>query len=294
MDNHPQENEKNSTKSSRFRFTGISKLSDEDRGLKPIQDAFKLHPKNEKVGCLLNLFRNAKLNEIYKSNFVAGELNTEVGHSEILNSPYKNYNSSFNCESTEIDPNNMSIEFNSNVSKFGTFNKSKISSKIVGSSDYNVSKIKRCEKNDMISEFLSELNTLNSVAFRRDFERKKEKFDRHFSLMKVIMGRIIEATEEVERYQKMKNVEIIDNLKWEELMYCFLNDEKFTPEPEENSVDSKEEFSEYQEDYGELLGSKDKNKIFDYQNYIGLFNDNMIPERDFMKKFTYPELYKEF
>ena len=77
-------------------------------------------------------------------------------------------------------------------------------------------------------------------------------------------------------------------------MIKFKNEEKYE-EDDENKINIKKEGeSQYLFDYGDKITDEEDKKIFDYMNYIDLFNDLIIPNEIRGKKFLYPELYKDF
>ena len=112
--------------------------------------------------------------------------------------------------------------------------------------------------------------------------------------MTPIFEKILEVAEKVEKYQEINNVDLIDNIIWDEIMLKFKNNEELNEEETNKTKITNEEDSLYLFDYGEKISDNDSKKLFDYVNYINIFNDLIIPNEIRGKKFSYPELYKEF
>ena len=142
--------------------------------------------------------------------------------------------------------------------------------------------------------YLEEIDKLDYELFIKELERKKNRFKKRQNLMEPILNKIIDVAEFVERYQDKKKVDLIDNSKWDEIMLKFKNNE-IIDDDEDNKSNIKDECdSQYLFDYADKLTYEDEQKIFDYINYIDLFNDLIIPNEQRGKKFIYQDLYKDF
>jgi hypothetical protein len=86
---------------------------------------------------------------------------------------------------------------------------------------------------------------------------------------------------------------LIDNEKWNELMERFNNWEDIK-DKEEEIVEEKKELSQYLFDYGYKLEFNDSLIMFDYTNYLSIFNDLIIPGEERGRKYKFCELYEEF
>ena len=140
--------------------------------------------------------------------------------------------------------------------------------------------------------FFEEMNKLNYENFRKESQKRKMKKEKKNKLMKPILEKIIEITEYIYDYQENKGVQLLDNTKWEEIMDKFINWEEIK-ENEEDEVISQEEISEYLFDYGDKLNENDNLILFDYINYLNIFNDLIIPTTLRGKRYKYYELYEE-
>ena len=140
--------------------------------------------------------------------------------------------------------------------------------------------------------FFEEMNKLNYENFRKESQKRKMKKEKKNKLMKPILEKIIEITEYIYDYQENKGVQLLDNTKWEEIMDKFINWEEIK-DNEEDEVISQEEISEYLFDYGDKLNENDNLILFDYINYLNIFNDLIIPTTLRGKRYKYYELYEE-
>ena len=140
--------------------------------------------------------------------------------------------------------------------------------------------------------FYEEMNKLNYENFKKSSEERKIKKENKNKLIKPILEKMIEITEYIHDYQEIKGVKLLDNSKWDEIMDKFINFENIKEEEKEEII-SEEEVSEYLFDYGEKLNEVDKLILFDYMNYLNIYNDLIIPTSIRGKKYKYYELYEE-
>ena len=140
--------------------------------------------------------------------------------------------------------------------------------------------------------FYEEMNKLNYVNFMKSSEERKIKKEKKNKLIKPIIEKIIEITEYIHDYQEIKGVKLLDNSKWDEIMDKFINFENIKDE-EKDEIISEEEVSEYLFDYGEKLNEVDKLILFDYMNYLNIYNDLIIPTSIRGKRYKYYELYED-
>ena len=139
-------------------------------------------------------------------------------------------------------------------------------------------------------EYFKELNKLNSNALTKIIEEKKEKKKKHTNLLSPIMNQILDIVKEVEKYQIDNNIDLIDNEKWDNLTSKLINkqiiDSSIILNNEKKNIES-----DYESDYNEKINKKDEDDLFNYCNYIGLFNDNIIPNDIKGYKYNFPDLY---
>ena len=158
------------------------------------------------------------------------------------------------------------------------------------STTFNNSNINQFDKNI----YLEEINKINLEDFSKEYEKKLIKFKKNKNLLSPIMNDILDLTQYIENYQEKKGVYIIDNSKWDELMIKFKNKEKLE-EDEENKINKKKkDDTQYLFDYGDKINDEDDKRIFDYINYIDIFNDLVIPNEARGKKYLYQDLYNDF
>ena len=138
--------------------------------------------------------------------------------------------------------------------------------------------------------FYEEMNKLNYENFLKESNERRNKKEKKNKLIKPIIDKILEITEYISIYQENKGVQLIDNSKWDELMDRFKNWEDIN-DKEEEEVISVEEESEYLFEYGDKIDEKDNLMIFDYVNYLNIFNDLIIPTYLRGKQYNYSELY---
>ena len=140
--------------------------------------------------------------------------------------------------------------------------------------------------------FHEEMNKLNYENFMKSSEERKIKKEKKNKLIKPILEKMIEITEYIHDYQEIKGVTLLDNSKWDEIMNKFINFENIKDD-EQDEIINKEEVSEYLFDYGEKINETDKLILFDYINYLNIYNDLIIPTSIRGKKYKYYELYEE-
>ena len=140
--------------------------------------------------------------------------------------------------------------------------------------------------------FYEEMNKLNYENFTKESNERKMKKEKKIKIIKPIIDKILDVTEYIYAYQENKGVELIDNSKWDELMERFKNWEDINDKEEEEAI-SVEEESEYLFEYGDKKNEKDNLILFDYVNYLNIFNDLIIPTSLRGKKYNYCELYED-
>ena len=140
--------------------------------------------------------------------------------------------------------------------------------------------------------FYEEMNKLNYENFLKESNERKIKKEKKNKIIKPIIDKIIEINEYIYIYQENKGIQLIDNTKWDELMDKFINWEDINDKEEEEIITEEEE-SEYLYDYGDKLTENDNLILFDYINYLNIFNDLIIPTSLRGKKYHYYELYED-
>ena len=238
--------------------SSYSKLSSNDYGLNLMNEAFEIHNVNKKDKYnKMNLFK------------------TRLLFSEDSEQKYNNLPNIFNVEE-EQDKKSKELNNNKTPIKKEEENLSK-----------NVSEI---FDKDL---FYEEMDKLNYENFVKESTKRRIKKQKKINIIKPVLNKILEITDYIFEYQHNNNVEIIENIIWDELMLKFKNWEDIK-EKEEEIIEDENELSEYLCDYGDKLENNDSLIIFDYANYLNIFNDLIIPDNERGKKFKYCELYEEF
>ena len=240
--------------------SSYSKLSTNDYGLGLINECLSIHNFNININDRIQLFKTFIL---------------PINKDEIE----KQYN---NFPKIDINSNSTNQSLIKNYSCSNIYDKS---------TSFNNSSINKFDK----KLYLEEIDKINMEDFNKNFEKKLAIFYKNKNLLQPILKEILDITEYIQSYQERKGIYLIDNSKWDELMIKFKNQENIDDYDEENkNVTKKEDESEYLFDYGDKITNEDDKRIFDYMNYIGFFNDLIIPNEMRGKKFLYPELYKDF
>ena len=236
--------------------TIYSKLTENDYGVNLINDSFKIHSKDSNINDRIKLF---------KTRLMYGE-NTDEKFKNLPKLP------------------EMSITEEDESSK-----KQKSEANILGkSADLN-------KKNENIFDkesFYEEMNKLNYENFKKVANERKAKKEKKIKLVKPLIEKMIDITDYIFNYQENKGVQLLDNAKWDEIMERFINWEDIFDNEEVEEITQNEE-SEYLLDYGDILTEKDNLILFDYINYLNIFNDLIIPTNLRGKQYKYYELYDE-
>ena len=237
--------------------SSYSKLSNNDYGLNLMNEAFELHNMNKK-----DLYNNMNL------------FKTRLLFSEDSEQKFSNLPSIFNMEEDNKNKKEKSTKIKETIKK-----------------EENMSK----NKTEIFDKdlFYEEMDKLNYTNFVKESSKRRTKKEKKINIIKPVLNKILDITDYIFDYQKNNNVEIIDNVIWDELMLKFKNWEDIK-EKEEEIVEDKDELSEYLFDYENKLENNDSLIIFDYANYLSIFNDLIIPDNERGKKFKYCELYEEF
>ena len=251
----------NNSKNDQFRQTKLSsysRLSENDYGTGLFNEYISLHNNNIDINDRIKLFKT--LIPAYK--YVEGET--------------KNSNQS----KTDLNCFNKNISTINNDNSLNLFDKST-----------TLNKTEEFNKN----QYLEEINKLDAELLNKEYKNKLEKFKKNKKIITPILSQIIDLTECIFNYQESKNIDIIDNQKWDELMLKFKVDIKIDRNEEnKRKIEKEEDNDNYLLDYGNKLTNEDDKRRLDYANYINTFNDLIIPNKERGTKLPYPILYKDF
>ena len=234
--------------------SSYSKLTDNDYGLNLINETFKIHNKDININDRIKLFKTRLLDN---------------GDSD----KFKNLPKLTDISITEEDDNNKKQKSQSNVLEKSTNN----------NTNSNI-----FDKESLYEE----MNKLNYENFKKESNERKIKKEKKKNLIKPIINKIIETAEYISIYQDNKGVQLLDNAKWDEIMDKFINWEDIF-DNEEEEVANQDEASEYLYNYGDKLTNIDNLILFDYVNYLKIFNDLIIPTPLRGKQYKYYEIYDE-
>ena len=263
-ENKQEENNKEENKEENFKGvekenvsmdkSSYSKLSNNDYGLNLMNEAFEIHKVNK-----YNINNRIKL------------FKTRLLFTEDSEQKYNNLPNIFNFDEEKEKDNNKKKE-------------SKIKEEIKTQKD-----------SDILDKdlFYEEMDKLNYDNFIKESNKRKIKKQKRINVIKPLLNQILDITDYIYDYQQKNNIEIIDNEKWDELMNRFKNGENIK-DKEEEILEEKNELSEYLFDYGYKLDFNDSLIIFDYANYLSVFNDLIIPDNERGKIFKFYELYEDF
>ena len=238
-------------------LSSYSKLSSNDHGLNLINEAFELHNNKKDFQNRIKLFKT-RLLSTKDSQQKSQNLPDIFNFDEEDNSK-----SEQKPEKIKVEPNNIN---NLNDKETKIFDK---------------------------ELFYEEINKLNYENFLKESKKRKAKKEAEIKIIKPILDQLLDVTDYIYDYQQTSNSDLIDNELWDLLMDRLQNMEKIKNK-EEIIEEEKEDISEYLFDYGYKLDNNDTLMIFDYSNYLSVFNDLIIPEKERGYKFKYCELYEEF
>ena len=236
--------------------TIYSKLTENDYGLNLINDSFKIHSKDININDRIKLFK------------------TRLMYGENSDEKFKNLPKLPEMSITEEDEASKKQKSEPNI--------------LEKSADLNKKKENIFDK----ESFYEEMNKLNYENFKKVANERKAKKEKKIRLVKPLIEKMIDITDYIFNYQENKGVKLLDNAKWDEIMERFINWEDIYDNEEDEEITQNEE-SEYLFDYGVILNEKDNLILFDYVNYLNIFNDLIIPTNLRGKQYKYYELYDE-
>ena len=255
MDEIPEKGEE---KLEQTKFSSYSRLSENDYGAGLFNDYITIHNNDIPINDRIKLF-----------NSLISPKNENLIETQKINQPKIDYNYSNSNNSLSKIDNSLNI-----YEKSTTLNNSEEFNKIV---------------------FFEELNKLDLDLVQKEYKYKVNKLKRKKKLISPIMEQIIDLTEYIFNYQETKKIDLIENPKWDELMFKFKENIDINEnEEDKNKNEEEEENGNYLTDYGDKLTEEDDKKKLDYVRYINSFNDLIIPNEERGKKLSYPELYKDF
>ena len=214
--------------------TIYSKLTENDYGLYLINDTFKIHNRDININDRIKLFK------------------TRLMYNDSTDEKFKNLPKLPEMSITEEDEASKRVKSESNIMEKSTNYKN--------------------NKNIFDKEsFYEEMNKLNYENFKKASNERKIKKEKKNKLIKPLIEKIIDITDYIFTYQENKSVKLLDNAKWDEIMDRFINWEDIYDNEEDEIITQNEE-SEYLFDYGDYLIDNDNLILFDYINYLNIFN----------------------
>ena len=140
-------------------------------------------------------------------------------------------------------------------------------------------------------EYFKNLNKIKSEILTKEIEKKTEKKTKHSLLIKPIIDQIFDIVNEVEKYQIEENIDLIDKEKWNDLTEKLINKEEIDSDKINAMREKKDIDSIYEFDNRDNLTKKEDDELYDYCNFIGIWNDKIIPDDIKGFKFNYIDLY---
>ena len=130
-------------------------------------------------------------------------------------------------------------------------------------------------------------------------EKKIELKQKNKSLIYPVVNKIIDITNCLFEYQKDKNIDLINDEIWKNLIEEFKKDSEIDIFEDKNVIltttkKSKDDAHIDFELCDKKLNEKYEDFFLDYLNYTGLFNDIIIPHELRCKKYSYIDLYSDF
>ena len=146
---------------------------------------------------------------------------------------------------------------------------------------------KKEEKDDYFFDeniFLQNLNVYNLESFNNFITKKRMKLRKDFSIIKNIVLLIIELTMEIFFYEEENQNKLIDIKTFNKLLELFINNKPMR----ERVVDAdarviKERYRDNEIVNADklILTNEEQNLKEDYKNYVGLWNDDKIIDKEF-------------
>ena len=145
------------------------------------------------------------------------------------------------------------------------------------------------------------INKKSSIIRLKKRNKKKEE-------VKVILEQILDLTNYISAYQTKNDMKLLEKEKWGELMKMFLREEKFHKEKKDlKHFLETQKIKETKKNKEALIREKKcEEELYDYVNYIGIFNDLIIPNENdiknnhnnnknkIYKEFAFVEIYSDF
>ena len=140
--------------------------------------------------------------------------------------------------------------------------------------------------------FFKSIENENIQFNLRQSQIREEKKKKHIPLLNPVMNDILDIVDEVYKYQKENNVDLINVDKWTELTELFKANKPIKPlkeelEESENDLDDENRY----DDSRIQLGEFEDDELFDYYNYIYKWNKDLILKED-MNELKFYELYE--
>ena len=198
-----------------------------------------------------------------------------------------------NLIKNSLNLHNSDILIGNRISLFKTLIKNKSQNEDISIPNIEISSSQKIDDGSFNKEeFFEQLDQINSEVFESEVQKKRKKKEKHFNKILPIFNQILDIVNEVGKYQNENNVDLINKDNWDDLTLKLINNEIIDSDLLNLMKVKVETDSEYEEDYGEKLNKKDEDELFDYCNYIGIFNDNIIPNEIKGFKYNFPDLYE--
>ena len=143
-------------------------------------------------------------------------------------------------------------------------------------------------------DFFDDLNRENHIDFTKKLEIKRKNKLKKENLILPIFNQIIDLCNYLTDYDLDPKKKYIENSEWDRLMGKFVINEPFIKKKKNLQYYLKIKEDKKQEHENEVKNKKYNERIYDYVNYIGLFNDLVIPLNSREEKYTFIDIYSDF
>ena len=279
-------------------------------------------PKFEKLLTDINATKNSYKtididNDIDKSDYnkinnIKSEMEKTVSTMSKLN--YNDLGTEPINNSKILHGNNIKIGNRIDFFKTIMFNNENANKKILPQINLNEHKVKPFKQHKTTTNifdkdaFFEHINKEDYLINKKSSIIRLNKRNKKKEEVKVILEQILDLTNYISVYQTKNDMKLLESEKWGELMKMFLREEKFHKEKKDlKHFLEAQKLQETKKNKEALIREKKcEQELYDYVNYIGIFNDLVIPNESDIKnihnnnknrinkEFTFIEIYSDF
>ena len=155
--------------------------------------------------------------------------------------------------------------------------------------------------------FYEQINKEDYLVHKKYSLIRLNKRNKNKEIIKDIIEQILDLTNYVSEIQTKNAMNLLEDEKWKELMKMFLNEEKFHKEKKilKHFLDIQKQDEKRKNKDALIKDKKSEEELYDYINYIGFFNDLIIPDNNIEKnkdknkirinkEYSFIEIYSDF